>query len=179
MLDLNYVKSLIEEFAASPYGKEEVKKKTGVEYISKKGSINSKITKYLVLMKDILFGYISSVIKSFDKEDIVIGDVVTDKSGMVTGSLSLKNTFRESLAPNTAWDGNNVGWVGGTSGILNIVLHFHRGWNARGAVHGLWHGQETWGRRSYDANSFLQDAVNEFNNKTGGTVTAKLVGDYA
>lgn len=57
-------------------------------------------------------------------------------------------------------------------GITDIVKLFVKGYNAHGSVFGEWHGEQTASLRHRDPNSFMKDAVQEFNdnNKDGGVV---------
>lgn len=59
-----------------------------------------------------------------------------------------------------------------SDGIKNIVSLFDRGYDARGAVFGEWHGRNTVSLRHRDASHFLQNAIKEFNekNKDAGVI---------
>lgn len=59
---------------------------------------------------------------------------------------------RDSLAPDR-WE----------DGIENIAVHLSNGWSARGAVRGEWHGSETWSRAKFSGDSFMREAVEDFN----------------
>ena len=75
--------------------------------------------------------------------------------------------FRPSLDPSGPWG----------EGIENIVLHLSNGWHAKGTVTGEWHGREARSRQVYEGDSFMQDAVFDFNMSHIG-VTAELGPQY-
>ena len=75
--------------------------------------------------------------------------------------------FRPSLDPTGPWG----------EGVENIVLHLSNGWHAAGTVTGEWHGRQARSRQVYEGDSFMQDAVFDFNMSHIG-VTAELGSQY-
>ncbi|MFA5625536.1 MAG: hypothetical protein WC966_10865 [Bradymonadales bacterium] len=119
-------------------------------------------------MRQILFEKVKPVISSVSLDDILVGEPVEDKDGGYSLSISLQNVQRESLQPEKYPDG-----------VEDIVLHFSRGWSARGVVRGTWRGVDgVWSRRSRDANPFVHDAIREFNEKAKGVAVASATAEY-
>ena len=91
-----------------------------------------------------------------------ISDPIIQKDGSIRVDISFNPAavFRPSLDPNPAWG----------DGVENIVLHLSNGWNARGAVSGIWHGEITQSRRSYDGDDFMERAIFDFNTTHAGVM---------
>lgn len=167
MISEKYIMEQLARFIKTKEGKKIVKEKTG-----KQNTLF--LESYGVKMKDILYNHIRPIISSFEKDDIIISEIKTDKNGV----QSLKIAFdeealkRKSLIPEVY------------SGIENIVLLFSKGYEANTSVQGTWertNGQtfdNVWSRKERPANDFLQRAVQEFNNETKGKVIASLEGEY-
>jgi len=161
----------VREYAASPAGRKAIKEKHGIDYVPVDGKVAAaRISAVALKVRKILFRHISGVIGSISIEDIIIGEPIIRKDGTVQIMLSFREyaLFRESLQPNRY-----------PRGVEDIILHFSRGWNAKGAVFGSWHGSDTWSRRAKLPDRFLKDAIAEINLQIKGIATAELKGEYA
>ena len=156
----------LRKWAATPYGKEEIKRVYGIDYKPRKDPDNIRDL-WANKMKRILYLRIKDVIRSIKITDIKMGEFIRGDDGRYSVVISLDNVHRKSL------DSENY------DGVEDIVLQFARGWKARGAIHGEWRGKKVWSRRTRNSNPFMRDAVQEFNEKAKGAATAKLIGDYA
>lgn len=177
MLSDKYILSLIKKYADTPTGKKKIAEhQKGVfraEYA--KGNTSSKSIKEMSQigqdMRDILFEKISKVVKSFRIEDIIVDPPVYSE-GKYTISISFNKEalHRDSLAPERF-----------PEGISNIIKLFVNGYDARAGVLGVWKGhgdEEIWSIRHRDPNSFMSDAVDEFNKKYTNIARAELGDEY-
>jgi len=171
MLSEKSIMKIVRAYAASPRGKKAIKDKCGIDYDpnTDMGRSLAKMRKIAESARQILHRHISSVIGSIDLNEIVIGEPKTNKDGEVHITLSFREDalFRQSLQPQKF-----------PHGIEDIVLHFARGWNAKGAVFGSWHGTDTWSRRAKNPERFLTEAILEINERVKGVAVAKLKGEY-
>lgn len=166
MISTNTIMKLVKEYAKSPEGKAEIKRVYGVDY--DENFTKQKADSIIKAMKTILFKHVNTVINSIQLDDIVAGELtVEDGKAMARISFKEGSLHRESLIPEFH-----------PEGIKDIVLLFETGYHASQSVHGLWHDKETYSRTDREPNSFLQDAVEEFNNKYKGTAIARLDGVY-
>lgn len=173
MITESYINKLIEQYAKSPAGKAEIKKKTGMEYVDKDPT--AMLTTYGEQMKNILYKHVNALIKSITLNDIVVQKPYMDSDGLWRLEVSFRDGSleRDSL------------YLDGDDPVLhNIVLLFAKGYNARNYVYGWWitkygnHG-DVRSRKEREGSDFLIQAVNEFNNGAGkGIARAELLGDY-
>lgn len=167
MISQNDIMKIVKDYAKSPAGKKAIKDTYGIEYDEKFNK--NKAMVYAKKMKDILFKHVNSVIKSIAADDIRIGELCVNDEGRLYISIFFdpnclqRESLRYDLYP---------------EGISNIVLLFERGYHANGAVHGEWHGVHTWSLTDREPNSFLKDAVQEFNSRNSKVATASLEGVY-
>ncbi len=173
MITEAYINKLIEEYAKSPAGKAEIKRKTGITYTDKDPS--AMLTAYGEQMKNILYKHVSALIKSVTPEDIIVEKPYLDRDGL----WRLEVSFREGSLRRDSLDLDDY-----PEGLDNIVLLFAKGYNARNYVYGWWmtsygnHG-DVRSRKSREGSDFLIQAVNEFNNGAGkGIARAELLGAY-
>lgn len=173
MISESYINKLIEQYAKSPAGRAEIKKRTGIEYVVQDPT--TRLTAYGEQMKNILYKHVSALIKSITPDDIVVQKPYMDSDGL----WRLEVSFREDSLRRDSLDLDNY-----PEGLSNIVLLFAKGYNARNYVYGWWmtsygtHG-DVRSRKSRDGSDFLIQAVNEFNNGAGkGIARAELLGDY-
>ena len=170
MLSEEYILTLIEKYSQTAAGKAEIAKRKKGKFdarVATEGAKKQSIKQMSQIgndMRDILFRKISKVIKSFKIEDIIVGapEPQGDKY-----SISLR---RESLDPNRYPDG-----------VSNIVKLFINGYDARGAVYGVWKGhgdEEIWSLRHRDPNDFMEKAVEEFNSKYTDVARAETTSEY-
>lgn len=179
MITEDYINKLIEEYAKSPAGKAEIKRKTGITYTDK--SPTSMLKAYGEQMKYILYNHVSALIKSITLDDIIVQNPYMDSDGL----WRLEISFREGSLHRDSLDDNDY-----PEGLNNIVLLFAKGYHARDYVYGLWNttGNPTshwvyWrdvrSRKDRDGSDFLIQAVNEFNSGAGkGIARAELLGAY-
>jgi len=170
MISEKFIMEKVKEYAASPSGRKAIKEKHGIDYMLVDGKVAAaRMSAVALKARQILFRHISEVIGSINIDDIIIGEPVIKKDGTVQIMLSFREDAlaRQSLQPNKY-----------PRGIEDIVLHFSRGWNAKGAVFGSWHGSNTWSRRAKASDRFLFDAVEEINLQVKGMATAELKGEY-
>ena len=178
MLSEKHIYSLIEKYSKTNAGKAEIAKYIGNrDFIAKPaGGKSYELSEEQMIkigndMKDILFKKISSLIKSFRLEDIIVKTpVVQNDQYVVSIGFNEEALKRESLDP-----------VRYPEGVENIVKLFITGYNARASVYGVWKGhgeEEIWSLRHRDPNSFMDDAVEEFNNKYKSVALAELTKDY-
>ena len=177
MLSEQYILSLIKQYSETPEGAKEISK-------FKKGKFDARIARdgeraqsvrqmrrIGMDMRNILFNKISQVIKSFRIEDIIVGVPVQDGDHYVLSiGFNEEALRRESLVPDKY-----------PEGISNIIKLFITGYDARGAVYGVWKGngdEEIWGLRHRDPNDFMDKAVEEFNQKYADTAKAELTDEY-
>ena len=177
MLSEEYVLSLIKRYSQTTTGKAEIAKRKKGKFdarIATEGSQKRSMQQMKKIgdeMKDILFNKISGVIKSFKKEDIIVSPpVLQDDRYAISISFNEEALRRESLDPDAY-----------PEGISNIIKLFITGYDARGAVYGVWKGhgdEEIWSLRHRDPNDFMEKAVNEFNSKYADAAHAELADEY-
>lgn len=177
MLSEEYILSLVKKYSQTAVGKAEIAK-------HKKGKFDARVATESTQkqskkqmsqigddMKNILFNKISRVIKSFKIEDIIVGTPVPyGDQYMISISFNEDALRRESLDPDRY-----------PEGITNIVKLFVTGYDARGAVYGVWKGhgdEEIWSLRHRDPNDFMDKAVEEFNSKYANVARAELTDEY-
>ena len=177
MLSEQQILSLVKQYAKTATGKQEIAKRI-------KGKFDPRVTTAAAHrrsiqqmtqigddMKEILFKKISKVIRSIKKDDIIVGKPVR-QGAQYTLSISFNEDAlrRDSLNPELYPDG-----------VTNIVKLFINGYDARGAVYGVWKGhgdKEIWSLRHRDPGDFMEKAVAEFNTKYAGTATAETSAAY-
>ena len=177
MLSEEYIASLIKKFSQTAAGKAEISK-------HKKGKFDARIategakkrsarqmTEIGNDMRNILFSQISKVIESFHVEDIIVADpVLQGDQYMIVVSFNEEALHRDSLDPDSY-----------PEGISNIIKLFATGYDASGAVRGVWQGhgdEEIWSLRHRGPNNFMNDAVDAFNKKYTNVARAELTGEY-
>ena len=167
MISEEEIMKLVRNYAKSKEGRERIKKEYNIDY---KDRIHGGYSKKEIgeEMKAILAKHIAAAIGSVTIDDIYVTE---DKYGNISVCLKEWDLQRNSLIP-------------GNPGIKNIVLLFSRGYDAKGAVHGVWKKRttgeevETWSLRHRDPNDFMERAVEEFNQKYKGLARAELQGKY-
>ena len=177
MLSEKDIMELVREYANSPEGKQQIKETCGVEYEEKVDE--AKLRKYGEKMKEILFRHINPVIDSISPNDIVVGNLKkTDDGYRMEISFRENSLYRESLY---------VDGYYGNEQLQNIVLLFAKGYHARDYVYGYWVkpgknidvGQMSIrSRKDREPNSFLEEAVKEFNQTANGYAEAILDEKY-
>lgn len=178
MISEKKIFELIEEYAKTRTGKEEIAKRKSGRFIAAPAEENSRqpTEEYMLKvgedMKTILFNHISRFIKSFKIGDIIVESPLQGSNGEYTISIGFDEDAvrRKSLDPEKYPDG-----------LTNIVKLFVTGYSARGTVRGVWEGHgdaviESLKERR--ANDFLEQAVAEFNKKYDGNAKAKTKGSY-
>ena len=177
MFSDEYILSLIKKYAQTPNGKAEIAKKKSGKFVANwapndnSGLTESRARKIGEDMKDILFEKISSVIKSFKKEDIIVSVPRLEQ-----GKYSLSISFNEDALRRESLDPGRY-----PEGVTNVVKLFITGYDARASVHGVWktHGNvEIDSLTHREPNDFMEIAVAEFNNKYTGVAVAKTSNGY-
>lgn len=183
-MDEKYILTLIRRYAKTPEGKANIKEAMGgkpfvAQYVGKSvpKQTNKQMMKIGEEMKQILFDHInggsSKIIKSFKKDDIIVGRPVLMGDGRYRIDIYFNEDAlrRKSLNPDAYPDG-----------IDDIVSLFVTGYEAAGAIRGVWEGhgnEEIWSRRSRKPNDFMSKAVQAFNNKhSAEIVQAELYEKY-
>jgi hypothetical protein len=123
-------------------------------------------------MKTILTGKLAEAhLEELAASGIIIGEPVVDKDGNISVDISFDEDMlhRDSLWP------ENPEY---SKGIENIVVHLTHGWDADGRVYGYWAraGGVIRSASHMDGNSFMQQAVEDFN--ALGLGTAELNEKY-
>lgn len=59
-------------------------------------------------------------------------------------------------------------------GAYNIVALLNKGYHAKGAVYGEWHGMETWSKENRPAEEYIQDAVRQFHALYGAEAVVNI-----
>lgn len=153
MVSEKYIMRIVKDYAKSPAGKAAIKETYGVEYSETLPRMKIKASS--LEMKRILYSYIKAVIRSVSEDDIIIGEPFVNEVGRVCVKVSLREErMRRASLYDDKYDG-----------IDNIILLFSHGYSARDHVYGWWGGNYVRSRRTREPNSFLDDAVSEFNNK--------------
>lgn len=174
MITEDYFMQLVRNYAKSPAGRKAIKEKYGVTYAPEFSPHDAKY--YGEMMKKILYQRIHPLISSIEMDDIIVGSPTLDSTGKyytIHVGFAEGSLHRESLYPE-----------GYPHGLDNIILLFAHGYNAKDAVHGSWqyHGktirEDTWSKTSREPNSFLDDAVAEFDKKAKGIAIAILEDEY-
>ena len=170
----------IKQYSETKEGKEKIAKVTRgrpfvPEYTAWGDSISKEERAFMKSvgsdMVEILYDRISGVVKSFRIEDIIIGEPykVGDQYG-ISISFNEEALRRESLVPDRYPDG-----------VSNIIRLFVTGYHARNNVRGPWmtHGGIVVDSvKDREPNSFMSDAVNEFNMKFKDIARASLAEEY-
>ena len=174
MITDSYIMKLVKDYANSPEGRRKIKEKYGIDY--KDSAPQTELLAYGKQMKQVLYKYVSGVIKSITLDDIIVGNPKKD----VDGQWSLEISFREGSLRRESLDSDYF-----PEGISNIVLLFAKGYRASNYVYGLWDitGKKDYrkvrSRKERESNDFLERAVNEFNSNHGNDVArAELLGAY-
>ena len=177
MISEGQILFLIEKYSKTKTGKAEIAKVKKGKFVAAyagdgvQKQSRSKMIQIGEDMKNILFRKISEVIKSFKPEDIIVGDLDwQDGQYVIQIGFNEDALRRESLDPETY-----------PEGISNIVKLFINGYDASGYVYGVWKGhgdKEIWSLRHRDPNDFMDQAVEEFNNKYASIAKADLSEDY-
>lgn len=187
MITEAYIMKLVDEYAKSPAGKAEIKKKYGIDYTGKQGTPggftgkvkSSELIKYGEIMKKVLFIYIQPIIKSITLDDIKVEDPYKNANGQWVVNVS----FKEGSLRRDSLDTEDYPY-----GIENIVLLFAKGYHANNYAYGLWNVappgraynfKSVRSRTDREGNDFLIKAVEDFNTNFGkGIAKAELLGDY-
>jgi hypothetical protein len=171
MITEKYIMKRVSEWASTDAGKAAIKAKYGIDYDEK---ADAALRKYAEMMKNILYKHTHDLIKSISRDDIEIGELHTNDDGKAEIKISFKegSLQRESLRPDKYPDG-----------VENIVLLFAHGYDAGAAVKGVWVGSKSYphvitSKQHREPNDFLQDAISEFNAKSGGIAQAVLEDRY-
>ena len=177
MLSEEYIISMIDQYSKTAEGKREIAKYKSGKFNAKIAKEGSGIRSAKQMrqvgndMKNILFNEISKIIKSFRIEDIIVGDPFKEGDNYsISIGFNEEALRRESLAPDRY-----------PEGISNIVKLFITGYNARGAVYGVWKGhgdEEIWSLRNRDPDDFMDRAVDKFNQKYANTAKANITDKY-
>ncbi len=187
MLTEEYIMKLLERYANSRAGREELKRQ-GVDIpkgeritapkAGEKHVTIEELTRYGEEMKSILFAHVNPLIKSISFDDIVVGRPKKDKEGNWSLTVSFRNG---SLHRDSLYTGANGEYE---NGLANIVLLFAKGYHAKNYVYGVWKNSSSAkrikSRKDRAGSDFLIRAVDEFNALHGadGTATAELLGKY-
>lgn len=177
MLSEEYILSLIEKYSKTPAGKAEIAKYKNGKFdarVATEGAEALSVRQMKQIgndMRDILFNKISKVIKSFRIENIIV-----EKPVVKDNQYEIKISFDESALQRDSLDPDKY-----PEGVSNIVKLFINGYDARGAVYGVWKGhgdEEIWSLRHRNPNDFMDEAVEAFNNKYANVARAELTGEY-
>lgn len=168
MISEKYIMNLVREYAKTPKGKAEIKRKYGVDYMGDEIDRNELI-KYGERMKEILFTHVNRLIRSIRIDDIVVDPPVIDTKGRYTMNIRFKDgvLHRESLYSE-----------GYPDGLGNVVLLFARGYHARDYVYGSGESNSMRSKKDRAPNNFLYDAVSDFNTMAKGIAVAQLSDKY-
>ena len=178
MLSEEYILSLIKKYSKTPLGKSEIAKhkKRGftpryADGTAAQAQSVKQMNRIGSDMKNILFNNISKFIESFQLDDIIVNSpVLQGNQYMISIEFNEDALQRKSLDPDRYPDG-----------ITNIIKLFVNGYDARGAVYGVWEGHgdnEVWSLRHRDPNDFLERAVSEFNSKYANIARAEVAAEY-
>ena len=177
MLSEEYILTLIEKYSKTAVGKAEIAKHKKGKFdarVATEGAQKQSLKQMAKIgndMRNILFGKISKVIKSFRIEDIIVGD--PEPQG---DKYSISISFNEDALRRESLDPDRY-----PEGISNIVKLFITGYDARGAVYGVWKGhgdEEIWSLRHRDPDDFMEEAVEEFNSKYTDVARAETTDEY-
>lgn len=177
MLSEEYILSLIEKYSKTPAGKAEIAKYKNGKFdarVATEGAVKQSKRQMKQIgddMKEILFEKISKSIKSFRLESIIVEEPVINGN-----QYEIKIRFDESALQRDSLDPDKY-----PDGVSNIIKLFINGYEARGAVYGVWKGhgdEEIWSLRHRDPNDFMEKAVAEFNSKYVNVARAELTDEY-
>ncbi len=177
MLSEEYILSLIEKYSKTPAGKAEIAKHKKGKFdarVATEGAEELSVRQMKQIgndMRDILFNKISKVIKSFRIENIIV-----EKPVVKDNQYEIKISFDENALQRDSLDSDKY-----PEGVSNIIKLFINGYEARGAVYGVWKGhgdEEIWSLRHRDPNDFMEKAVAEFNSKYVNVARAELADEY-
>lgn len=169
-----YIMEEIKKYLKTPEGKQ-VLKENGITQVKGGYVFTEEMQEYGEEMRDILYKHISSVIKSFKKEDIIINKPHLNKNTGAFISLSFKGKALKRPSLIQQYYSQN----GQPDGVEDIILLFSNGYKASSQVYGTWRGKSTNSLTERKGDDFLMDAIVEFNKLHKGKINAKLVGDYA
>lgn len=185
------IESLIEKYSRTPAGKSEIraamdkkKKKFVARFQGDSGykmsaSDRAEMRTKAEQMKSILHKHITQDtgigeregLINFPESAIVIGN---PKAIGNTGNYEVSISFDAEALRRSSLDPTNY-----PAGITDIIKLFVRGYDAKGSVFGEWHGEQHASLRHREPNSFMSDAVQEFNdNNKDGSVVAVLTTKY-
>lgn len=177
MLSEEYILSLIEKYSKTPAGKAEIAKHKKGKFDARVATEGTKKQSKRQMkqigddMKEILFEKISKSIKSFRLESIIVEEPVANGN-----QYEIKIRFDESALQRDSLDPDKY-----PDGVSNIIKLFINGYDARGAVYGVWKGhgdEEIWSLRHRRPNDFMDEAVEAFNNKYTNVARAELADEY-
>lgn len=177
MLSEEYILSLIEKYSKTPAGKAEIAKHKKGKFdarVATEGAEALSVQQMKQIgndMRDMLFGKISKVIKSFRIENIIV-----EKPVVKDNQYEIKIRFDESALQRDSLDPDKY-----PEGVSNIIKLFINGYDARGAVYGVWKGhgdEEIWSLRHRNPNDFMDEVVEAFNNKYANVARAELADEY-
>lgn len=177
MLSEEYILSLIKKYSQTSVGKAEIAKYKKGKFdarVATEGAEKQSKRQMRQIgddMKEILFGKISKSIKSFRPESIIVEEPVANGN-----QYEIKIRFDESALQRDSLDPDKY-----PDGVSNIIKLFINGYEARGAVYGVWKGhgdEEIWSLRHRDPNDFMEKAVAEFNSKYVNVARAELADEY-
>lgn len=137
-------KSLLDEVLHSSYGKTKI------------DEIISIMQTLIEGLATITYTHIARVIPSFEKQAIQVnkpavkwvrGELTIGASIQLADAALHRPSLNSNLYP---------------AGVDNIVLLLTRGYKARHAIRGTWHGEEWLSRPEREGDSFLADAIRDF-----------------
>lgn len=147
-LNTNKGKQLVQEYLSS--GSSSSRKNSSV-----KNALESANMMKSILLEHLYYaGIYDEGISKFTPDDIIIVGPTIDDSGNMEIYLNFNKEalHRDSLDP-----------IRFPGGVDNIILLFTHGWDANSQVFGEWRGERVGSRKHKEPDSFMQDAVDEFN----------------
>ncbi len=174
MISERAIMELVQKYAVSPAGRKKIREKTGWVYSEHP---ERDLIAYGEKMKIVLLKHIVPLIHSITADDIIV-----QPPQMINGVWGIKLAFRKGSLRRKSLIYDEL-----SRGINNIVLLFAKGYHASMQVEGMWNVGSAENpnyihvksRQDRPANSFLLDAVKEFNaTEGGGIATALLLGEY-
>lgn len=199
LLTSDEVLKAIEQFSKTPQGKAEIKEQMGDrtrDFVPKylnKNEIFRRISQARHAaedMADILYKHIINDtvttytdengvshqrigLSNFKREDIIVGRTYKVGPDQYACDISFNKEalHRDSLLPK---------YFDGIDDIISLFVH---GYSAKNSVYGTWHTSngtevDTYSRRRCEPNSFMVNAINEFNAKYGKKAVATIKPEY-